>query len=147
MEYPPDRLHQAIAKQKLVNRDAELADEFTGAGRQLELRAGEVVYRERDSMRGVFFILRGEVSLSRGGNILRTLGDTEEFGVWPLVFSDPAYQVTATATVPTLVLHVAEQPFRLIAEKHAVIWKNMVRRQAEQLLYQNQLLSRRPTSR
>lgn len=139
MKYSATRLEEAIGEQEMVVYDRALANALAQAGQQLDTRAGEVIYKEGDAMRGVFFVLRGTISLSQNGNVLQILHDKQEFGIWPLVFPDPTYKVTATSVVPTLLLHVNEQSFTHIVEKYPQVWKNLVRTEARRLMILDRL--------
>ena len=139
MKYSATRLEEAIGEQDMVVHDRALATALAQVGEQLDTRAGDVIYKEGDVMRGVFLVLRGTISLSLKRNVVQILHDKQEFGIWPLVFSDPTYQVTAIAVVPTLLFHVNEQAFAHIVETYPQVWKNLVRTQARRLMTQDRL--------
>jgi len=140
IHYDAERLADAIRKHKLVDDDAEIANEFLRVGEQLELAAGDVVYREGDVTRGIFLVLLGSVRLTQNGNTLGVLEPGEDFGTWPYLFSDPRYKVTATAIADALLFHIDDEPFRQLTNKFHRIWKQVSRIQVERLQDHNRWL-------
>ena len=140
VHYVGDRLASAIRKHKLVEHDADLTNEFLRVGEQIELAAGEIVYREGEVARGTFLVLLGSIRLTQDGKTLQVLQEGEDFGTWPYLFSDPRYKVTATAISDVLLFHVDNESFQQITNKFPHIWQHVARIQVERLQNQNRLL-------
>lgn len=140
-----DRLRRAVREQHLVEYDADLADALIGVGDKVVCPAGSVLYEAGSPCLGVYFILHGRLELLRQGNQMSQMVAGDQVGTWPVLYSDPTYDVTARAMVDSVFLHVGEQEFRATADRFPALWERLARTQADRLKKMNELFL--PTNR
>lgn len=114
---------------------AELDPEEVAAAahrmRERRYEAGETILREGRPVREVHFVLRGEVSIRRGGRELQRLGDHSVVGGLAVLAADPeGYEVVATAPSRTLAQD-ADEAWDMI-EEHFVLGQRLMQGLAEQ---------------
>jgi len=78
----------------------------------LEAPAGEVLTREGEEGREFIVLLDGEVEVTRGGQVIATLGPGSHFGEIALIAHGPR-TATVTATTPVTVEAIGRSGFAL----------------------------------
>lgn len=122
----------------------------------MELRRGEVVYREGDTPRGLYFVEKGLVGLVLIGatsgkeHLLRFFKQDQFFGHRSL-FANEGYHGTATALEPTILKVIPRQVILRLLESQPHLYKDIVFVLAKELrrcevqhvmILENQILSR-----
>jgi CRP/FNR family cyclic AMP-dependent transcriptional regulator len=85
--------------------------ELAKATEDMEVEAGKVLTREGESGREFFVIIDGEVSVTKDGKEIRTLGPGEFFGEIALIEDTPR-TATVTASAPLRFFVLTRQSFR-----------------------------------
>lgn len=89
----------------------------------LEVAAGKVLAREGHIGQEFFVIVEGEVSVSRDGEEVRTLGPGDFFGEIALIWDSPRRTATVTATKPLRFFVLTRQAFKGLIQQHEDIEK------------------------
>jgi CRP-like cAMP-binding protein len=92
----------------------------------LEVEEGKVLAREGEIGQEFFVIVDGEVSVSRDGREVRTLGPGDFFGEIALIWDSPRRTATVTATTPLRFFVLTRQAFRSVIEHHPEIEKRVL---------------------
>jgi CRP-like cAMP-binding protein len=92
----------------------------------LEVPAGKVLAREGDIGQEFFVIVEGEVSVSRDGEEVRTLGTGDFFGEIALIWDSPRRTATVTAATPLRFFVLTRQSFKSLIERHEDIERCVV---------------------
>lgn len=143
-----ERLRRALREQQLVRQNNDLAIALIEVGHRLGFSAGSWLYRTGDTCQGVFFIVHGAIELNRDGNTLARFGAGQQIGSWPVLYSDPTYDVGARAIDDSVVVRVEERHFREVGDRFPVLWENLARTQADRLKQTNEkILPRNPVPR
>ncbi|KAJ9450385.1 cAMP-dependent protein kinase regulatory subunit [Diplonema papillatum] len=79
-------------------------------------KPGEVVIREGDGGSAMFFVARGRLTMSTGGEAVRTAADGDFFGEVALVFATPR-TATVTALEPTVVYILQKESLAGLADR------------------------------
>jgi CRP-like cAMP-binding protein len=90
--------------------------ELAKATEDLEVGEGKVLTREGDLGREFFVIVDGDVSVTKNGEEIRTLGAGDFFGEIALVYEDARRTATVTATSPLRFFVLTRQSFRSLLE-------------------------------
>ncbi len=114
----------------------DLAD----VARELELEAGDVVYKEEDAADALYMVVEGRVRLSAGGNVISEVGPGEAFGTWALV-DDSARGQLAECIEGGLALALHRDAFYDVAAGDLTLLQEIVRVLARRL---RALVSERP---
>jgi CRP/FNR family cyclic AMP-dependent transcriptional regulator len=89
----------------------------------LEVEEGRVLAREGDIGQEFFVIVDGEVSVSKDGQQVRTLGPGDFFGEIALIWDSPRRTATVTAKTPLRFFVLTRQAFKSLIERHAELEK------------------------
>jgi CRP-like cAMP-binding protein len=92
----------------------------------MEVEEGKVLAREGAIGQEFFVIVDGEVSVSKDGRELRTLGPDEFFGEIALIWDSPRRTATVTATRPLRFFVLTRQSFKSLIEHHPEIEKRVL---------------------
>lgn len=112
--------------------------ELQKATQKLTFRRGEVIYRQGDSPRGVYFIEEGLVGLVLIGeasgkeHLVRFFKAGQFFGHRTL-FAGETHHATATALEKTLVTFIPKDPFLRVADKNPCLYKDVMQVLAKEL--------------
>ena len=112
--------------------------ELLNATQKLIFRRGEVVYRQGDLPRGLYYIEEGLVGLVMTGeasgkeHLLRFFKTSQFFGHRTL-FADGVYHATATALEKTVVSFIPKDPFLRIADQNPCLYKDVIQVLASEL--------------
>jgi CRP-like cAMP-binding protein len=88
---------------------------FVRALNDVYLAAGEVVFREGEPAESHYFVVSGEVALSRPGAPPRHMGERSVIGTLDMLLERPRHR-TATAAVPTHLLRMAADDWWALIE-------------------------------
>jgi CRP-like cAMP-binding protein len=91
----------------------------------MEVNEGKVLTREGQSGSEFFVIIEGRVSVTKGGQEVRTLGPSEFFGEIALLEDRPR-TATVTATTPLRFFVLTRQAFRSMLAKQPEIEEKVV---------------------
>ncbi len=92
----------------------------------LEVDEGKVLAREGEIGHEFFVIVQGEVSVSKGGRQVRTLGPGDFFGEIALVWDSPRRTATVTATTPLRFFVLTRQSFKSLVERHGELERSVL---------------------
>ena len=92
----------------------------------MEVEEGKVLAREGEIGQEFFVIVDGEVSISKDGQELRTLGPGDFFGEIALIWDSPRRTATVTATSPLRFFVLTRQSFRGLIDHHHEIEKRVL---------------------
>ena len=101
-------LFQNLSKQEL--------GELAKATEDLEVEEGKVLTREGDLGREFFVIVEGDVSVTKDGDEIRSLGPGDFFGEIALIYEDARRTATVTAKSPLRFFVLTRQSFRSLLE-------------------------------
>ena len=102
-----------------------------------ELGPGEVLFRESEAGRAMYYISAGQVQLSVGGRVVRELGPGGYFGEMSMLLSAPR---TATATAGgegAQLIEIAQENFDLLLRENPEIVQGLLRELADRLRLTN----------
>ena len=88
--------------------------------REITVEPGKVLYREKDPADGLYVVISGSVSVSRGGQTIDRIGQNGSFGVWAL-FDDESRLTDARANEFTRLLFVPRDEFYEVLSDHVDI--------------------------
>lgn len=134
-----ERLRRAVGEQSLVSNDDVLAEELINVGEVVVSSANEKLYEAGSPCLGVYLILYGKLELLQHGNQLSQFSAGEQVGTWPVLYSDPTYDVTACTIEDSVFLRIGEHEFRETADKFPALWERLARTQADRLKKMNEL--------
>ncbi|MGH3092202.1 MAG: cyclic nucleotide-binding domain-containing protein [Gaiellaceae bacterium] len=92
----------------------------------LEVEEGKVLAREGAIGQEFFVIVDGEVSVSKDGRELRTLGPGDFFGEIALIWDSPRRTATVTATSPLRFFVLTRQSFKSLIDHQPQIEKRVL---------------------
>jgi CRP/FNR family transcriptional regulator, cyclic AMP receptor protein len=84
----------------------------------LEVEPGKVLAREGEIGMEFFVIVDGDVSISKDGTEIRTLGPGDFFGEIALIWESPRRTATVTAATPLRFFVLTRQSFRSLIDHH-----------------------------
>ena len=117
MLFPHDTKVDALGRAPLFqNLSKNELGELAKATEDLEVDEGKVLTREGDLGREFFVIVDGDVSVTKNGEEIRTLGAGDFFGEIALVYEDARRTATVTATSPLRFFVLTRQSFRSLLE-------------------------------
>jgi CRP-like cAMP-binding protein len=92
----------------------------------MEVEEGKVLAREGAIGQEFFVIVDGEVSVSKDGRELRTLGPGDFFGEIALIWDSPRRTATVTATSPLRFFVLTRQSFKSLIDHQPEIEKRVL---------------------
>lgn len=92
----------------------------------MEVEQGKVLAREGEIGQEFFVIVEGEVSVTRNGEQLRTLGAGDFFGEVALIWESPRRTATVTATSPLRFFVLMRQSFSSLIDRQPDIEKRVL---------------------
>jgi CRP-like cAMP-binding protein len=95
--------------------------ELAKATEDLEVEAGKVLAREGEIGQEFFVIVDGEVSVSKDGQDIRTLGAGDFFGEIALIWDSPRRTATVTSKDSVRFFVLTRQAFRGLIDHHPEI--------------------------
>jgi CRP-like cAMP-binding protein len=93
---------------------------------EVTVEAGVGVFNEGDPPRGLYVVLSGSVSISRGNDVIETIGSNGPFGLWALVDDQPNL-VSATALEASHLLFIDREEFYGVLSDHVDITQAIFR--------------------
>lgn len=120
------RLVRALLAQKIVRHSLPIAEALAGAGALVDLKPGEVLIRQGDDDRDVYFIVGGDFDVIVNGGRVNTRSYGEHLG--EVAAFDPGQKrsATITATTESVVLKVSDAVVRSLAEKYPDLLEAML---------------------
>lgn len=109
----------------------EAQRELLHVTQRLSLKRGEVIYRQGDSPRGLYFIEEGLVGLVLTGessgkeHLVRFFKGRQFFGHRTL-FADELHHATSTALERTLISFIPKNPFLRVADQNPCLYKEVM---------------------
>ncbi len=85
---------------------------------EIDARAGKVLAREGEFGHEFFVIVSGTADVSRGGEVVRTLGPGDFFGEIALLDEDARRTATVTASSPMELIVLTRASFRALDREH-----------------------------
>jgi CRP-like cAMP-binding protein len=92
--------------------------ELAMATEDLEVEAGKVLAREGEIGQEFFVIVDGEVSVTKNGEDIRSLGPGDFFGEIALIWDSPRRTATVTAATSVRFFVLTRQAFRSLVDRH-----------------------------
>ena len=123
----------------LLLQNIELFNEVTteqlsfiaAIGREMEVSAGTVLYRENDAPDGLYVVISGMVAAKRGEEVIDNIGPNGSFGIWAF-FDDEPRLASAAAVETSRLRFVAREDFYDVLADHVdivqAIMKQLVQR-------------------
>ncbi len=108
--------------------------------REVDMAAGDVIYRDDDPADALYMVVRGRVRLATGGRTISEVGPGEAFGSWALV-DDSARGQSATCVEDGLALALNRDEFYDVAAGDLELLQEVVAALARRL---RALVSERP---
>jgi CRP/FNR family transcriptional regulator len=99
---------------------------------ELTVDTGKILYREGDSPDGLYVIISGAVTVSRGTDVIERIGANGSFGVWAL-FDDKPRLTSAEAVENSKLLFVPREQFYEVLSDHVDIVQGMFKHLVERL--------------
>lgn len=134
----------------------EIRWQFESSARTIELKRGEIIYRQLEEPKGLYFVKKGLVGLVLSGrssareHLLRFFRQNQFFGHRAL-FSNEGYHGTTVALEPTILKLVPQSVVMSAIDKYPILLKDVVRVLAKELrrieiqhvmILENQILAR-----
>ena len=117
MLFPHDTKAEALGRAPLFqNLSKQELGELAKATEDLEVEEGKVLTREGDLGREFFVIVEGDVSVTKDGDEIRSLGPGDFFGEIALIYEDARRTATVTAKSPLRFFVLTRQSFRSLLE-------------------------------
>jgi len=101
--------------------------------------AGEIIINEGEKGAHMFYLLSGSVRISKGGQLLKTLGPGEYFGEMAMLVGAPR-NATATAAEPTVLVLISQDNFETLLREEPEIVMAVLKEMASRLSLVTQLL-------
>jgi CRP-like cAMP-binding protein len=115
--FPHDTKAEALGRAPLFqNLSKQELGELAKATEDLEVEEGKVLTREGDLGREFFVIVEGDVSVTKDGDEIRSLGPGDFFGEIALIYEDARRTATVTAKSPLRFFVLTRQSFRSLLE-------------------------------
>jgi len=111
-------LLQGVDLLSLVN--SEQLSYIAMIGEEVTVEPGTVLFREGDPPTGLYVVISGAITVSRGKNVIQRIGLNGSLGVWGL-FDDQPQIATATAEEPTRLFYVSRTGFYEVLSNHVDI--------------------------
>lgn len=118
------RMLQALRQQSLIHDD-DLASEFAGHVKVMEVPAGTTLITQSASDTDLYLILDGEFSIEIDGRVIAHRATGEHVGEMAMV--DPQARRTASvkATTDSVVARIAEAEFSALADRYPRLWRRV----------------------
>ncbi|MCO5396783.1 TIR domain-containing protein [Ralstonia soli] len=139
-------LVQAMLAQTIIQGNHEVAAALADAGQLTEHSAGEVLIKEGEADREMFFLLMGKVGISVKGNFLYPRERNLTVGEMSAVNPSVVRSATVTALEPTVTLKVSPDTLDQVANAHPAVYKLIAAELANRILQRNTLI-RSPNDR
>jgi CRP-like cAMP-binding protein len=115
--FPHDTKAEALGRAPLFqNLSKQELGELAKATEDLEVEEGKVLTREGDLGREFFVIVEGDVSVTKDGDEIRSLGPGDFFGEIALIYEDARRTATVIAKSPLRFFVLTRQSFRSLLE-------------------------------
>jgi CRP-like cAMP-binding protein len=143
-------------KELWTDLPTEVRWQFESGAKSIDLKRGDVVYKQGDQPHGIYFVKRGLVGLMLLGassgkeHLVRFFRQGQFFGHRAL-FSDEGYHGSTTVIEPTTLKLVPKEIIQLAIEKYPFLLKDVVKVLAKELrrsethqvmILENQILGR-----
>src|SRR5687767_1525957 len=123
-----------IIERVLLLQNIELFNEVTteqlsfiaAIGREMEVAAGTVLYRENDPADGLYVVISGLIAAKRDGEVIDQIGPNGSFGIWAF-FDDQPRLTSANAVESSLLLFVSREDFYDVLADHVDIIQNIMK--------------------
>ncbi|WP_420211110.1 TIR domain-containing protein [Burkholderia aenigmatica] len=142
----PTTLVQAMLAQTIIQGDRDVAAALAGAGQLTEYSAGEVLIKEGEADREMYFLLMGKVGISVKGKYLYQRERNLTVGEMSAVNPSIVRSATVTALEPTVTLKVSPDTLDKIANVHPTLYKLIAAELANRILQRNTFI-RSPNDR
>ncbi|OXH94053.1 hypothetical protein CA830_03940 [Burkholderia multivorans] len=142
----PTTLVQAMLAQTIIQGDRDVAAALAAAGQLTEYSAGEVLIKEGEADREMYFLLMGKVGISVKGKYLYQRERNLTVGEMSAVNPSIVRSATVTALEPTVTLKVSPDTLDKIANVHPMLYKLIAAELANRILQRNTLI-RSPNDR
>jgi CRP/FNR family cyclic AMP-dependent transcriptional regulator len=137
-----ETLVEALRAQKIVMGDKELAEEISREGILVEFAPGEILMRQGDADRDMFFLVAGKTQVIVNGVRLYPRAHGVTVGEMSAVNPHVARSATIEAAEETVAWRIAHDRLEKIGEKFPAIWKRIAVELAGRLEQRNQLINR-----
>ncbi|MFQ5865733.1 MAG: Crp/Fnr family transcriptional regulator [bacterium] len=91
---------------------------------ELEFEAGDIIFKEKGQGNALFFVITGEVSLTKGTREMKRVYSQETFGDLALLDNEPR-EFTATAVQHAHILKINSEEFFELIEDHVEITRTV----------------------
>ncbi len=115
----------ALAEQKAVAHDAEIAKALAERGRLRDYAKGEFVIRQNASDNHVAFILAGRLAIEVNGKKVAERETHEHVGDMSVIDPSARRSADVRALEETVTFEVAEPDFAAVASKHPELWRRL----------------------
>lgn len=147
---------QMLSKVLWTRLPSDLRERFESRSKKLELKRGEMVYRQGESPRGIYFVERGLIgltllaALSGKEHLLRFYRQGQFFGHRAL-FANEEYHASTLALEPSVVQFISKEVIFEALREHPELYQDVVSVLAKELrrcevqrvmILENQVLSR-----
>jgi predicted nucleotide-binding protein len=119
------RLFEAVAGNKSVAHDSELARKFIDAGELVEVATDEILIKQGDWDDDVYLVLAGEFDVIVNGRATRVRGAGEVLGELSAIEPGRARIATLRAKTECLVLKLTRNDLETIAGENAAFWRRV----------------------
>jgi predicted nucleotide-binding protein len=120
-----DRLIAALARQRLVAGDQEIAAALASHVAVREWRATECLITQGGDDNDLLFILAGSVSIQINGREIARRPHGEHIGEMALLDPGSRRSATVVAMEPTVVAQISDAAFTALTQRYPRVWRNM----------------------
>lgn len=144
--FTPSALIESLLAQNIVQGDQDVAKALSVVGKLIQFETGEVLIREGEFDRDMYFILYGIVTVSVKGKVIGSRQKNSTIGEMSAVNHSIARSATITANEPVVTLKITPDDLEKIASSHFKVYRLIAADLAARLLQRNDLI-RAPNSR
>jgi len=108
-----------------------------------DVETGHRLFTEGDPGDVMYFVIEGEVEVSRGGQVLETLGEGAILGELALIDTTPR-SASATASIPSRLVRIGKREFMFLVQEHPTFALQVMTVMAERLRRANERVTPAP---
>jgi CRP/FNR family transcriptional regulator, cyclic AMP receptor protein len=133
----------ALAEQKIVGNQAEIAEAFANVGQVIEVQSGEAFIQQGDTATDVFFIITGGAKVVVHGKTVAERRSGQIVGEMSAIDRTRPRAATLVASETSVLLKVGGDAFRSIADNHQGLWRSLAELVSRRLEERNHLIAQR----
>jgi CRP/FNR family cyclic AMP-dependent transcriptional regulator len=139
-------LLEALKTQKLVNGDADLAEEIAAVGELLEVEPANGIIDQGAFDNSIYFILAGSFEIVVNGRRVGARGPNDHVGEMAAIMPFLPRSASVIAQTRSVVLELTEAEFAALGSEYPGIWHCIAKELAHRLMQRNALVIKARTN-